>query len=105
MPSIGSDLENSTARMKSTVPQDQALLQRPAFQQQTCPLGFSLPTATDFHVTDQVGPTFHQEQETCLGKGAMRELIISTITEGFSIVWRVGYRLDCAINGKQTHPF
>src|SRR5712672_2023226 len=105
MPSTGSYLEDGTTRMKPTIPQDQALLQRPAFQEQTCASGFGLSARTDFHVTDQVGPTFDQEQETCLGKGTMREFIIATVAEGFSIVSRVSYRLDGAVDGKQTHPF
>src|SRR5580765_731748 len=62
MPATGSDLKDRCARMKSTIPQDQTLLQPPSFQQQADASGFSLPTRTDFHVTDQMGSAFHQEQ-------------------------------------------
>src|SRR5438067_516635 len=52
-----------------------------------------------------MSPTFHQEQQACLGKGAVRAFIIGTVTKGFSIALRVSYRLDRPIYGKQTHPF
>src|SRR5216117_284925 len=105
MPSTLSYIKDRDARMKSPVPEDQALLQRPAFQQQTHPVGFGLSTGTDFSVTEQMRPTFHQEQEACLGKRAVRALIIGTVTEGFSIALRGSYRLDRPIYGQQTHPF
>jgi fido (protein-threonine AMPylation protein) len=48
---------------------------------------------------------FHQQQEACLGKGALRAVLIETRAEGFSIAGRVSHRLDRPIDGKQAHPF
>src|SRR5258708_1160 len=105
MPATGSDLKDRGTGMEPTIPQHQACLQCPAFPQQVHTADFSLSTGTDFHVTDQMRPTFDQEQETSLRKGAAGEVIIATVAEGFSIVCCVSYRLHGPIDGQQTHSF
>src|SRR5947209_681699 len=77
----------------------------PTLQQQIQAARFTLWTRTDFRVADQMGPTFDQEQQTCLGKGAVRELSIGAVAKGFSIARRVSDRLDRPIYGEQTHAF
>jgi len=105
MPSTGSRLKDRGAGMEPTIPQDQTLLKDSSLQEQTCPCVLGLSTGTDFHVTNQMRPTFDQEQQTRLRKGATRDLIITAVAEGFPIVWRVCYRLHSPIQGKQAHPF
>ena len=52
-----------------------------------------------------MGPTFDQEQETCLRKATARDLIITAVAKGFSIVCRISNRLDGPIQSHQAHPF
>src|SRR5207302_1466177 len=58
LPATGSDLEDRTARMKPTIPQDQAVLKDSPLQEQACTRGLGLSAGADFHITDQMRPTF-----------------------------------------------
>src|SRR5947199_4830698 len=83
MSTTASHEHDGSACMKPTVPQDQALLHAPTLQQQGQATGLALTTGTDFCIADQVGCTFYQQQQTRLGKGTVRNLIIGPVTEGF----------------------
>ena len=105
VPPTGSHRKDGGAGMEATVPQEQALFQAPALQPQRQAAGFPLATRTDFRLADQMGPTFDQEQQPRLGKGAVRELVIGAVAKGFSIARRIGHRGDPPIDGEQTQAF
>jgi hypothetical protein len=97
---LTSSLAHPTDRppgMTSALPQNQALLHRPAFQKETRPAGFPLSAGTEFRVTYHGRRTVHHQDQTGVGKGAMRRLIIGAGAEGHPMACRVGKRLDRSI--------
>ncbi len=104
LPTSRAHRKDGPTGMKAAIPQQQALHHPPAFQEQPQTAGFSLAAGTQFGITDQMRPTFHQQHQAGLWKGTLRLGVIGAVAEGLAIAWRVRHRLDRPINGKQAQP-